>query len=315
LRYLFFYLKYAVSTHNEDALEHFSTIYIAYGPKPKQPLFKERIHMHGQPKIFLKRYNFRIYPTEEQKVLFAKTFGCCRYVYNRLLAEANAEYEAYKESLKTPGAKELKKPLVTQFSLISKLTIIKSQGDVPWLNEVSSRALQQSAICLSNAFANFFRNRKGYPKFKKKHGRQSFTLTREAFSFKENKLYIAKSKEPLEVLYSRELPSEPSSLTIIKTPSGKYFISFVCEYTPTKTSGTKITGIDIGLKNLITLSDGTKIPNPYYFRRSEDRLRRLHQSLSRKQKGSKNREKARIALAKCYEHISNRRLDYLHKLT
>jgi putative transposase len=271
--------------------------------------------MHEQSKTFKKRYNFRIYPTEEQKKLFANIFGSCRYVYNKLLENVIAEYEAYKQSCKTPGATELKKPSVSPYDLTKKLTLLKSQGENAWLKEVPNVALQQSAIRLGRAFTNFFRNRKGYPRFKKKYGFQSFTLTRNAFRFEEGKLYIAKSKEPLEVLYSRDLPSEPSSLTIIKTPSDRYFISFVCEFIPVKTSGTKVTGIDLGLNSLITLSDGTKVPNPYYYSKGQKKLRRLQQSFSRKQKESKNRHKAHIALAKCHERIKNRRLDQLHKLT
>jgi putative transposase len=271
--------------------------------------------MQQQAKPFIKDYRFRIYPTEKQKELFANTFGACRYVYNKLLEGIIAEYEAYKEACKTPGAIELKKSSVGTYDLVKRITLLKSKGDAPWLNEVSNVALQQSAIRLGRAFTNFFRFKKGYPKFKKKYGYQSFTLTRSGFSFKEGKLYIAKSEEPLNVLFSRGLPSEPSSIIISKTPSGKYFISFVCEYTPVKTSGTEVIGIDVGLTNLITLSDGTKIPNPYHYRKGERKLRRLQQSFSRKQKDSKNRRKAHIALAKCHEHISNRRLDQLHKLS
>jgi putative transposase len=271
--------------------------------------------MHEQPKTFQKRYNFRIYPTEAQKELFTNTFGACRYVYNKLLENAIAEYEAYKESCKTPGITELKKPSVGTYDLVKRLTVLKSQEGNAWLNDVSSVALQQSAIRLGNAFKNFFRIRNGYPKFKKKYGFQSFTLTRGNFRFKEGKLYIPKSEEPLDILFSRELPSEPSSLTIIKTQADKYFISFVCEYTPTKTSGTELIGIDLGLSSLITLSDGTKVPNPYHYRKGQKKLRRLNQSFSRKKKESKNRRKANIALAKCHERISNRRLDQLHKLT
>jgi putative transposase len=188
--------------------------------------------MKKQFKPFLARYNFHICPTEEQKELFAKTFGACRYVYNRLLAEANAEYEVYKQLCKTSGSTEHKKPSVTPIDLVNKLTLIKSQGDAPWLNDVSAVALQYSVIYLGNAFRRFFSTGKGYPEFKKKNSRQSFTLTKKAFRFKEGKLYIAKSKEPLIVHYTRDLPSEPSSLTISKTPSNEYYISFLCEYDP-----------------------------------------------------------------------------------
>jgi putative transposase len=271
--------------------------------------------MQEKFKPFIKGYKFRIYPTEEQKRLFINTLGCCRYVYNRILEDIKTEYEAYKESCKTPGVTELKKPSVGAYDLTKRLTIIKTQGDAPWLNEVSNVALQQSAIHLANAFKNFFRTKKGYPDKKRDRGNQSFTLTRNGFSFKEGKLYVAKSEEPLDIHYSRNLPSEPSSLTITKTPLGEYFISFVCEYTPVKTSGTKLTGIDLGLSSLITLSDGTKIANPYFYRRSQKKLRRLQQTFSRKQKESKNRCKAHIALAKCHKRIKDRRLDHLHKLT
>jgi putative transposase len=271
--------------------------------------------MQEKLKPFIKGYKFPIYPTEAQKILFINTFGSCRYVYNRILEDIKAEYEAYKQSCETPGTTELKKPSVSPYDLTSKLAIIKSQGDAPWLNDVSSVALQQSVIHLADAFKNFFRTKKGYPDKKRDRGNQSFTLTRSGFSFKEGKLYVAKSKEPLDVHYTRELPSEPSSLIITKTPSNEYFISFVCEYTPVKTFGTKLIGIDLGLSSLITLSDGTKIANPYFYRKGERKLRRLSQSFSRKQKGSKNSRKANIGLAKCHERIKNRRLDQLHKLS
>jgi putative transposase len=271
--------------------------------------------MQEKLKPFIKGYKFPIYPTEAQKKLFINTFGSCRYVYNRILEDIKAEYEAYKEACKTPGAIELKKPSVGAYDLVKKLTLLKAQEDTYWLNDVSSVALQQSAIHLANAFKNFFRNRKGYPDKKRDRGDQSFTLTKDAFRFKEGKLYVAKSDEPLDVHFTRDLPSEPSSLTITKTPLGEYFISFVCEYTPTKTSGTKLIGIDLGLSSLITLSDGTKIANPYFYRRNQKKLRRLNQSFSRKQKESKNRHKAHITLAKCHKRIKDRRLDQLHKLT
>jgi len=132
-------------------------------------LLKKGHKMQTQTKTLIKGFKFRIYPTEAQKELLNNTFGCCRYVYNRLLAEAKAEYEAYKESCKTPGDTEHKRPSVSGYDLVKKLTLIKSQEETSWLNNVSSVALQQSAIHLGNAFKNFFKG-KGYPKFKKKRG-------------------------------------------------------------------------------------------------------------------------------------------------
>jgi putative transposase len=186
--------------------------------------------MEEQFKPILACYDFRIYPTKTQKEFFAKTFGACRYIYNRLLDDINTEYEAYKQLCKTSTTTEHKKPSVGAFDLTSKLVSIKSEEKNFWLYEVSSTALQYSAVYLSNDLKRFFRTGKDCPKFKKKHGHQYFTLTKNAFRFKEGKLYIAKSEEPLEVHYTRELPSEPSGLTISKTPSGEYYISFLCKY-------------------------------------------------------------------------------------
>jgi putative transposase len=188
--------------------------------------------MEKQFKPFLARYDFRIYPTESQKKLFARTFEACRFVHNRLLIDAKAEYVVYEQSCETCCPTEHKKPSVTPFDLVNKLVIIKSQEEAAWLKDVPAVALQQSAIYLGNDLKRFFRTGKDCPKFKKKNSEQYFTLTKKAFRFKEGKLYIIKSKEPLDVFYSRKLPSEPSSITISKTPYNKYYISFLCEYDP-----------------------------------------------------------------------------------
>lgn len=264
---------------------------------------------------FIKGYKFRIYPTDRQKELFSHTFGSCRFIYNTLLAEAKAEHQAYVQLRDTPGITELPRPSVSGFSLTAKIATLKKQPETSWLNNVSSVALQQAAHHLGDAFTRFFRTKKGYPKFKKKHGHQSFSLMKSAFRFIDGNLYIAKSDEPLPVNYSRKLPSDPTSITISRSPSGKYFISFLCNYLPPKTSGTKVTGIDVGLTSLITLSDGSKVTNQHHYRKAQKKLRRLQQSLSRKQKGSSNRRKANILLAAHHEHISSSRMDQLHKLT
>jgi putative transposase len=188
--------------------------------------------MEERFKPFLARYDFRIYPTETQKKLFAKTFEACMYVHNKLLAEAKAEYEAYKQSCKTPSDIEHKNLSLIPIDLINKLVLIKSLKENTWFREISNVALQQTVMQLGNLLRKFFRTGKDCPEFKKKLDHQSFTLTKIGFRFKEGKLYVAKSKEPLEVSYTRKLPSEPSSITISKTPSGEYFISFLCKYDP-----------------------------------------------------------------------------------
>jgi putative transposase len=262
---------------------------------------------------FRKGYKFPIYPTEQQKILLNQTFGCCRYVYNKALSEAKLEYEAYKEACKLHT--QAPKPKISGYDFVNKLMIYKHDPLTPWLNDVNSVALQQSMLHLGSAFSRFFKLKKGYPKFKSKYSKQSFTLMNTSFRFKGDELYIAKSKEPLALSLSRELPSEPSSATISKTSSGKYYISFICEYIPTKLHAQGKIGIDLGLKDFLVTSDSIKIPNPKNYNRYQRQLKRRQQSLSRKKKGSKNRNKARIVVAQQHERISNLRTNFLHQLS
>lgn len=266
-------------------------------------------------KPFKKGYKFPIYPTKEQIEFLNKTFGCCRYVYNRALAEAKQEYTEYLNILNSDIPKELIRPNVSGFSLCKKLPFYKIDPNSLWLTEVSSKALQSSLLDLGDAFTNFFRKKKGYPKFKKKINRQSFSLDSQVFKIIDNQFFIAKCKDPIKVVFSRELPSAPSSCTISKTPSGKYYVSFLCEYYPSKTTGMKEIGIDLGIKDFIVTSDGDRVANPKYYTNKQKKLKRLQQSLSRKQKGSSNRNKARILLAKQHEKITNSRKDFHHQLS
>ena len=266
----------------------------------------------GDNKIkFIKGFKYRFYPTIEQIELLNNTFGCCRFVWNKLLGKSIKAYEAYKVDNSLP------KPKVSGYDFVKQLPILKQEYQ--FLNNVSAVALQQSVINLGRSYSNFF-NKKGmkkhgYPKFKSKHGKQSFTSTDNAFNFRDNKLTIAKSDTPLKIKWSQELPSKPSSCTISKTPSGKYFISFICEYIPTKTSGTSITGIDLGIKDFIVTSDGNKIPNPKHLSKLEKRLARYQRRMIRCKKGSNNRNKARIKVARIHERITNQRNDFHHKLS
>lgn len=167
-----------------------------------------------------------------------------------------------------------------------KLYCYKSDISSIWLNEVSNVALQQAMLHLGLAYTNFFRVHKGYPTFKKKQNKQSFTLTKFGFRFKNNQLYIAKSKEPLKIAYSRPLPSDPSQVTISRTTTGKYYASFLCEYIAEKTNGQDIIGIDLGLKDFLVTSKGEHVANPKHFVTAQKHLKRLQQSLSRKKRSS-----------------------------
>ena len=271
--------------------------------------------MEAVPRVFRKGYKFPFYPTEDQKVLLAKTFGSCRYVYNRGLAEAKAEYEQYLVLKGTDTIHPVLAPRNTGYDFVNKLPGYKSDPNSLWLSEINSVALQQSMLHLGSSYSEFFKKRKGYPKFKSKYDNQSFTLMSNSFRFKGKDLYIAKSKEPLQIAYSRPLPNPPSSAVISKSKTGKYYISFICEYITEKKTGTGQIGIDLGLKDFLVASDGSRVANPRHLKRYEKLLRRRQQLHSSKKKGSKNREKARIKVALVHERISNCRKDFLHKLS
>ena len=293
--------------------------------------------MSTPAKLFVKGFKFPIYPTPEQIALLDKTFGCCRKVYNELLAQTSKEYDAYAENKKlgipaTP-------PNVSGYGLVNRLPLLKQDPELHYLKEVSSVALQQSILHLGAAYKRFFDRIKkskatpklkvskkkprkdgkpeGYPRFKSKHdNRQSFTLMTNAFRLDENNhLIIAKCDTPIKVVYSRELPSTPTSCTITRSASGKYHVSFTCQYTPKKTIGTGTVGIDLGITTLATLSTGEKIGNPRHFKRIQQKLRRSQKSLARKKKGSANYAKAKLQVAKVHARAANARKDHLHKLS
>lgn len=257
------------------------------------------------------RHKVQIVPTAEQKQLLNQTFGCCRYVYNKLLDISIKEYQEYL------GNKQLPKPNVSGYSLANKLPAIKNHPDTPWLKDVSAVALQQTALNLGSAFSNFFkRGNKGYPKFKSRYSRQSFNLVGNKFDIRDNGLWINKSKSPIKVFWDkRGIPLNPSSVTISRSPTGKYYASFVTEVNERSTTGSGTIGIDLGLTHFATLSNGTKIDNPKHYKRLQSLLRRRQKALSRSQKNSKNREKCRLAVAKVHERIRNAREDFLHKLS
>lgn len=258
-----------------------------------------------------KGFRFRIYPNKQQRDLLARTFGCTRFVWNQCLSRHKELYEAWEVDPSLP------KPAANLNGFNQLLNELK--GEYEWLYEVSSVPLQQTTRDLAQAFANFFRNlnqgKVTYPKFKKKSNRNSFRLVGDAFSIRNNEFRIAKIKEPIKVKWSRALPSPPSSCTISQDPSGHYYVSFVCKAFPHLTYGTETTGIDLGLTDFLVTDKGEKVSSPKYLRKSSDKLKHLHRSLSRKVKGSKNRNKARIRLAKQHRKVANQRTDFLHKLS
>lgn len=227
-----------------------------------------------------------------------------------LLEESTKNYEKYKNGIIQ------EKPKLGSHDLIREITYIKQNSENSFLYDVLNISLQQRALDLSKAFQAFFKKKAGYPQFKKKTGFQSFRLVGPTFKIEDNKLVMYKCKKPVKVKWDRELPSKPSSLTISKTPTGEYYVSFVCkDVYPNVTNGVDEIGIDFGLKDFVSISDGSKVKNPKYYVKHQLKLRKAQKAFSRKKKGSKNREKARLRVAKIHQTISNLRVDFLHKLS
>ena len=245
----------------------------------------------------------RFYPTNEQAELLAKTFGCTRFVYNAILRWRTDAYYKDGESISYSQAS-------------AKLTELKKNPDLEWLKEVSSVPLQQALRHQQSAFKNFWENRAKYPQFKKKHTKQSITLASSAFKCRDGKLYIAKSKEPLNIRWSRELPSEPTTVTVSKDKAGRYFVSMLCHFEPKPMPVTaKTVGIDLGLNDLFITDSGEKVDNPRHTKCYEKKLAYLQRQLAKKKKGSKNRDKVRQKVARLHAKIADSRLDNLHKLS
>ncbi|CAN1212104.1 IS200/IS605 family element transposase accessory protein TnpB [Tumidithrix helvetica PCC 7403] len=252
-----------------------------------------------------KAFKYRFYPTPEQETLLRRTMGCTRLVYNRALA---ARTEAWYERQERVGYIETS----------AMLTEWKKQEDLQFLNKVSCVPLQQGLRHLQAAFSNFFAGRAQYPNFKKKHHGGSAEFTKSAFRWKEGKVFLAKSPEPLAIRWSRQFPkgAEPSSITVKLSPSGRWTVSLLVdvEIEPLSESPNQV-GIDLGITSLIALSTGEHVANPKGFAAKRTKLRKAQKALSRKQKGSSNRQKARLKVAKVHAEISDARNDFLHKLT
>ena len=248
-------------------------------------------------------YKYRFYPTPEQEVLLAQTFGCVRKVYNLILEWRSLAFQERKEK-------------INYLKASARLTELKKLPEYAYLQAVSSVPLQQCLRHQQRAFVNFWEGRAKYPVFKKKNRRQSAEFTQRAFSYREGKLFIAKSQDPLDIRWSRALPSAPSTLTVTKDSAGRYFVSCLCEFTPMLLSITPNTlGIDLGIKDLFVTDGGDKTGNPRHTDKYAAQLARYQRRLARKAFGSKNRAKAKRKVARIHAKISDCRMDNLHKLS
>ena len=252
-------------------------------------------------------YRYRIYPDPEQQTQIAKTFGCCRFIYNRMLSDKKEWYEKHHEMLRTTPAQYKK--------------------EYEWLKEVDSLALANVQLHLEAAYRKFFREEKaGFPKYKtKRHNRQSYTtnVVNNNIRLEGKRLRLPKAGE-VKIVLHRQIPQEAvlRSVTIVREGSGKYYACILCELPEPEnqraeadTEEAKILGIDYAMQGMGVFSDGTKAEYPGYYRRAQKRLAREQRKLSHCEKGSRNYEKQRKRVAVCHEKIRNQRNDYQHKKT
>ncbi|WP_236655073.1 transposase [Burkholderia pyrrocinia] len=250
-------------------------------------------------------YRFRFYPTPEQAVTLARTFGCARFAYNHMLRRRT---EAWYQRQERMGYHETS----------AALTALKKTDGYAWLNEVSSVPVQQALRHVQSAFANFFAKRAKYPNFRRKDGPQSAEYTASAFKWDGVTLKLAKMAEPLAIRWARTIPkfAKVTTVTVSKDPAGRYHVSMLCDDVVSARPAAKGTiGIDLGLTHFAILSTGEKIAAPNTFRKYEAKLAKLQRRLAKKQKGSANRRKARLKVARMHARMADARRDFLHKLS
>jgi putative transposase len=264
------------------------------------------------------RYAFRLYPEPGQRRALARAFGCARVVYNDAV---RAREDARRAGGPFPTAGVLSRKLITQ---------ARQTPERSWLGEVSSVVLQQSLRDAESAYKNFFASLKGErkgaktgaPRFKsRKDSRQSIRFTANArWSVTASGRLNLPKIGAVKVKWSRTLPAQPSSVTVVKDAAGRYFASFVVDTDPSADAARmpdtdRTVGIDLGLTYFAVLSDGTKIDSPRFLRRAEKKLKKAQRELSRKQKGSKNREKARLKVARAHAKVTDARREFHHRLS
>lgn len=257
-------------------------------------------------KVINKSYKIRLYPNKEQKNLLEKHFGCNRFVYNHFLNVRNVEYKTNKVNM-------------SYYDTANELSVLKTNDEFTFLNEVNSQSLQWSLRFLDIAFRNFFRGQTKFPNFKKKSNNQSFKVpVNSTFKLKNNKIIIPKFKEGINFRGKLVLDNlvKFNSVNVSKTPSGKYYATLQGEfnYNPIEQNDNQI-GIDLGIKEFLIKDNGIKIDNPKYLKKSLKKLKYEQKQLSKKNKGSNNRNKQRILVSLIHEKITNKRMDFLHKLS
>ena len=267
----------------------------------------------------LKSIKIRIYPDTVQKEFISKQLGCCRFIYNKLLDYKKTQYEQNKQS-------------VSLSQLGKYLTNLKKQEEYLFLNEVYARCLNQTMMDLIKAYDNFFKQHKGYPKFKsKKDTKQSCRFPINVFNrpnyicnkIKGNRITLIKQLKNIlfkcsrkDEIYLNKNQKYIHSVTLTKTSTNKYYLSILIDYNINqKDKLDTVIGLDLGIKDFIVDSNGNRYENKHFYKNQENKLKKLNKQLSKKQKGSNNRNKLRIKLSKVHEKIKNQRQNYLHQIT
>jgi putative transposase len=248
-------------------------------------------------------YKYRLYPTNSQKELIHKHCGSVRFLYNLALETKTTAYLGNRVNL-------------SRYDLQKQLVELKKE--LPWLKETNSQSLQSALINLDEAYNKFFKGA-GFPKFKKKSNKGSFSVPQNVI-IEDDLLIIPKFKEGIKTVLHRPIKGTIKSATVSVTPTGKYFVSVLCETkegippkAPIKESTT--IGVDLGIKDFAVTSEGEVIENPKYLKNNIERLKALQRRASKKQKGSNNRKKANKRVALLHEKIKNQRQDFLHKVS
>jgi putative transposase len=251
-------------------------------------------------------YRCRAYPDEAQQQMLSRTFGCVRVVWNRTLAARNAQWRAECKGISYAASDRA-------------LTLMKTDPDLSFLNQVSSVPLQQALRHQQAAFQAFFAGRARYPRFKSRHGRQSATYTRSAFRMRAGKLQLAKTAAPLRFTWTWPgvdvAALDPTSVTVARDPAGRWFVTFhadVPDPAPLPATGKNV-GVDVGLTYFAALSTGEKIGHPKDWERHERRLKRYQRRLARCQNGSANHAKVAAKVARAHSRVADARGDFLHK--
>lgn len=256
----------------------------------------------------IKAYKYRLYPTAEQAVFFEKSFGCCRYVYNWALQRRIETYQNSGERL-------------SYVSIAKELTSLKKQEETEWLSEVSTQSLQSSIRNMDAAFTRFFREKKGFPKFKsKKRNGKSFQFVQQVYVDFESKRIQMPKVGKVKFACDRTFVGKIGTCTVSKSPTNKYYISITVDdgkpipEKPMIDFNTSV-GIDVGIKDFAVISNGQVFENHKFLEKAEKRLKVLQRRLAKKQKGSKRRERAKLAVAKQHERIRNKRTNFIHQVT